>query len=109
MKYYIFLVLAIFFNILTNTFFKLAGISTQARYLTYFVTGLFFGLLNSYFITEAVRRIPLSTAFTIFSGSSILLLTLVSNLFFREVLTPKKLIGIIVVCVGIYLLVQENG
>lgn len=108
MKYYVFLGLAICFNVLTNSFFKLAGISTKDRYLPYFITGLFFGLLNSYFITEAVKRIPLSTAFTVFSASSILLLTLVSNLFFRELLTPKKIIGMLIVCIGIYLLVQEN-
>lgn len=108
MKYYLFLILAIAFNVLTNLFFKLAGISVASRYWPYFLTGLFFGLLNSFFITEAVRRIPLSTAFTVFSASSILLLTLVSNLFFRELLTPKKLIGMLVICFGIYLLVQES-
>ena len=108
MKYYIFLCLSIFFNVLTNTFFKLASLQSKSKYWILFLTGLFFGLLNSYFITEAVKRIPLGLAFTLFSATSILLLTLVSNTYFNESLTTKKLIGIVVVCIGILLLVQEG-
>jgi multidrug transporter EmrE-like cation transporter len=107
MKYYLFLLLSIFFNILTNSFFKLASLQTKSKYWLLFATGLFFGLLNSYFITEAVRKIPLGVAYTLFSSISIILLTLVSNVYFNESITAKKIIGIVVVCIGIFLLVQE--
>jgi multidrug transporter EmrE-like cation transporter len=108
MKYYIFLGLAIFFNVLTNIFFKTASLQDKSKYWLFFGGGLFFGLLNSYFITESIRHIKLSVAYSVFYAMSILLLTLVSVLYFREVLTLKKMIGIVVVCVGIYLLVQES-
>jgi multidrug transporter EmrE-like cation transporter len=108
MKYGIFLSLSILFNVLTNVFFKMASLQSKSKYWLFFATGLFFGLLNSYFITESIRHIKLSVAYTVFYAMSILLLTLISNIYFNETLSTKKLIGIAVVCIGIILLVQEN-
>ncbi len=108
MRYSLFLFLAIFFNVLTNFFFKLASMQERSKYWLLFASGLFFGLLNSYFITESVKGIRLSIAFPVFSATSILFLTMVSNLYFHEPLNSKKIAGIIIVCIGIVLLVQEN-
>ena len=108
MKYYLFLTLSVFFNVLTNTFFNLASKQAKTKYWLLFATGLFFGFLNSFFIIEAMKGIKYSIAYTVFSASSILLITLLANIYFQETMTVKKITGIVLVCVGIVLLVQEN-
>lgn len=55
-------------------------------------------------MSHAVRWIPLATSYAIWSGAGTILITLVAVARFNESLTPGKLIGMVLVVIGIVLI-----
>jgi small multidrug resistance pump len=100
-----FLFLAIIFNTLASTFFKYSSLQKDTNTLSIIllVSGLFFGAINALFYTRSLKTIDLSIAYTIFSAGSIILITMVSLILFKESLTVPKAVGIGIICFGMYL------
>jgi multidrug transporter EmrE-like cation transporter len=66
--------------------------------------GLLLGGVNAVFYTRSLKGISLNIAYPIFSAGSIILVTLISILVFRESITVLKMVGISVITVGVILI-----
>jgi multidrug transporter EmrE-like cation transporter len=96
---------AIVFNSIANGFFK-AGAELQdlsIRKATLIGLGLLIGLANTVCYIKALEKIDLGVAYTVFSAASIILIALISFLFFKEGISLQKAAGLVVVCVGLLL------
>ncbi len=103
MLQYVMLYGSIIFNVLTNVGFNFAAINdaNPVKKWSYFAGGLVFGLLNSYFFMESLKKIPLSTASAIFFSLTIVGLFLAAHFGFGEKITALKLVGAGVIIVGV--------
>lgn len=103
---YLFLFTAIFFNVLTSTFFKFSAVKSGGgnKGTWLFIVGLVFGFLNAHFYTKSLQSINLNVAYPIFSIGSALVLTVLSYLIFKETVTYVKLGGLVLIVVGLYLI-----
>jgi len=101
----VFLVLSIVFNAVANSVFKVASAIPELslRKATLLGLGLFVGLVNTLCFVKALERIDLGTSYTVFSAGSILLITLVSFLYFREGFSAQKVAGLAAICIGLFL------
>ncbi|HEY8402255.1 MAG TPA: multidrug efflux SMR transporter [Cytophagaceae bacterium] len=69
-----------------------------------FVLIIGFYLLSYYFFTLSVKKIELGIAYAIWSGLGTALLTAAGVLFFNDVMTPSRIIAIILIIAGVLLL-----
>ena len=99
----IFLALAVLLNAGSNVFYKYSSLNSQQKILSLILIGLglLLGAANAVFYTRSLKGISLNIAYPIFSAGSIILVTLVSFLIFRESITTLKIIGIGVVAAGV--------
>ena len=102
----LYLIVSILFNAAANGFFKQASTfpSIGRDKLTMMGIGLFLGLLNTICYLKSIETIKLATAYAVFSAGSIILITFLSYLFFRESISTQKAIGLVTLCAGILLL-----
>lgn len=63
--------------------------------------------LSYFFLSKAITRIPLSTAYAAWEGVGLVAITVIGCLLFKESLTVAKLLGISTILLGIFLL--KNG
>ena len=100
------LAVGVVLNTVANAFFKTgAGIQElTVRKGVVIGCGLFLGLLGTLSYIKALEKIDLATAFPIFSAATIVLLALVSLLFFHETISFQKGAGLIVLCIGLALI-----
>lgn len=100
---YIMLYGSIIFNVLTNVGFNLAAINdaNPVKKWAWFAIGLVFGLLNSYFFMESLKKIPLATASAIFFSLTIVGLFLAAHFGFGEKVSLMKFIGTGVIITGV--------
>jgi spermidine export protein MdtJ len=104
----IFLTLAILFNTLAMTLFKFSSLNESAKVLSFILllVGLAMGGVNAVTYTFSLKNIPQSLAYTLFSAGSIILVTILSVILFKETMTMQKIIGMGVICVGIFLVTR---
>lgn len=95
---WIYLFLAIFFEVAGTTSMKLSQGFT--RILPSILIFVFYGLSFTSF-TFALKKIEVSVAYTIWAGLGIALIVGIGVLWFKESITPVKLISIILIILGI--------
>ena len=101
-----YLALAIFFNAAANSLFKFTSAIPEfsVRKGGFLSLALLIGLANTLCFIKSLEKIDLSTSYPIFSGGSIILISLISAILFRETFSAQKLIGVLVLCGGMYLI-----
>lgn len=63
--------------------------------------------LSYFFLSKAIVKIPLSTAYATWEGVGLVAITIIGCLLFKESLSAAKLLGITTILLGIFLL--KNG
>lgn len=98
MKAWIFLVLAILFEVAGTTSMKLSeGFSRLIPSILLFV----FYAASFVAVTFALEKIDISVAYAIWSGVGTALIAIVGILFFRETVTVLKIVSIILIIIGV--------
>ncbi|HUP07140.1 MAG TPA: SMR family transporter [Caldimonas sp.] len=104
---YLQLGLAVAFNVGAYAVFKsIAARQHDALWFSLFAAGLALGAVNTFFFTDAMKEIPLSVAYPLFSGASVALVVLLSAVAFAEKVTAANLAGSAAVVLGIVLLTR---
>jgi len=102
---YAFLCLAVAFNVASYVVYKsIAHKQGGVMWLVVFALGLILGGFNVLFFTKALKDIPLSIAYPVFSGACIFSVVLLSQMIFGEKLSAVNLAGAVVVVIGIALM-----
>lgn len=93
---WIYLALAIIFEVSGTTFMKLSNGFTDLKYA---VLMLFFYILSLSLLSLALKQIEVSVAYAIWSGIGIALIATIGIMFFQESFTIQKIafIGLIIV------------
>ncbi len=101
---YTYLFLSVVFNVVSYLLYK--SISHKQGFFWYalFLSGLTLGMINVLFFTKALKVIPLSIAYPVFSGGCIFLIAVLSHLMFSERISTVNMIGAVVIVVGIALM-----
>jgi len=64
----------------------------------------------SYFLlSKAIQKIPLGVAYAIWEGVGILLITVISNYLFDEIITPAKIFGVGLIVAGLIFINTDEG
>ena len=104
---YIFLSLAVLFNVSAYIIFKSISVKqTNLKWFIIFSMGLIMGAINTYLFTKSLKEINLGIAYPIFSAASITLIMLVSVFVFNEKINPINVIGAFIIILGIVLLTR---
>jgi small multidrug resistance pump len=97
-KAWIFLILAILFEVAGTTSMKLSeGFSRLIPSILLFV----FYAASFVAVTFALEKIDISVAYAVWSGVGTALITIVGILFFRETVTVLKIVSIILIIIGV--------
>jgi small multidrug resistance pump len=97
-KAWIFLILAILFEVAGTTSMKLSeGFSKLIPSILLFV----FYAASFVAVTFALEKIDISVAYAVWSGVGTALITIVGILFFRETVTVLKIVSIILIIIGV--------
>lgn len=98
MKTYLFLFLAIVLETFATSFLK------QSEQFTKLVPSLFtiLGYAGAfYFLSIALRTIPVGIAYAIWSGVGIVLISLIGWLYFKQHLDTAAIIGLVLIVAGV--------
>ncbi|MCB2146519.1 MAG: EamA family transporter [Deltaproteobacteria bacterium] len=102
---YIYLFLSVAFNVVSYLLYKsIANKPGGPLWIAIFAAGLILGGINVLFFTKALKDIPLSIAYPVFSGACIFLMVLLSNALFGERISGIHMVGAAVIVVGIALM-----
>lgn len=102
---YVYLFLAVAFNVVSYLLYKsISDKQGGLLWLVVFGSGLVLGGINVLFFTKALKDIPLSIAYPVFSGACIFFMALLSHLMFGEKMSAVNMVGAAVVVVGIALM-----
>jgi len=97
-KAWIFLILAILFEVAGTTSMKLSeGFSRLIPSILLFV----FYAASFVFVTFALEKIDISIAYAIWSGVGTALISIIGIFFFREAVTVLKIVSIILIIIGV--------
>ena len=104
-KSYLFLAASIVLNAGSYIFYKQSSQNAGRQVLAtlLLVAGLVIGAANATLYTKSLQRISLNTAYPIFSAASLILITIISVLVFGEAISFRKILGIVVLTVGVVL------
>lgn len=98
MKAWLYLILAILFEVAGTTSMKLSeGFSRLLPSILLFV----FYAASFVAVTIALKEIEVSIAYAVWSGLGTALITVIGILFFRETVTTLKIVSIILIIIGI--------
>lgn len=102
----ILLAFAVIFNVAANMVFRHASATPgyPSGKMILIAGGLFLGLINTLCYLKALEKIPLGTAFPVFSAASIVLIAGAAGVVFGETWSAQKIVGLITICVGIVVL-----
>lgn len=98
MPSWLYLLMAIVLEVSGTTCMKLSEGFTRAPF-AWCMFGLY--ALSFTALTFALKQIPLSVAYAIWSGLGTAIIALLGVLIFREAITPFKLIGIVLIIAGV--------
>ncbi|MDE1169899.1 MAG: multidrug efflux SMR transporter [Verrucomicrobium sp.] len=95
---WLFLALAIVFEIGGTTSMKLSDGFKHGKWVASMMV-CYIGCFV--FLTFTVKRMEVSTAYAIWSGVGVALLSLIGYYFFKETMTPVKIGGLLAIIVGV--------
>lgn len=102
---YVFLFLSVAFNVASYLLYKsISDKQDSVFWYAIFTSGLIFGCINVFLFTKALKDIPLSIAYPVFSGGCIFFMVLLSYVIFGEKISAVNMVGAVVVAVGIALM-----
>ncbi|MGL4774607.1 MAG: DMT family transporter [Clostridium sp.] len=97
MNKYIFLLLAIVFEVLGTTSMKLSEGMSNIKYII--LMGIFY-VLSLSMLTLAVKTLAISVAYATWSGIGIAIITVISILLFKESVTFLKILFLLLIIIG---------
>lgn len=103
---WIYLVLAILFEVAGTTSMKLAEGFSKPLYAIPIFT---FYLVSLSFLTLALRYFSVSTVYAVWSGMGIALIALIGAVYFQESLSWAKLVGLALIIAGVVVLNLTGG
>ena len=112
---YLLLIMAIINNSAGNVLIKLSSSAVESGkgfnlYISpIFILGVGFFGLNILFYAKSLRFIPLSSAYPILAGGSFVLTTLAGHIIYGEIASIAKVMGILLITVGIMLLLNSSS
>lgn len=98
MKNFLFLFIAIIFEIIATTALKKSEQFTQLIPSIITIAGYFAAF---YFLSFAIRTIPVGFAYAIWSGVGIVLITTIGAIFFKEIPDLPAIIGLSLIIIGV--------
>ncbi|KRB54379.1 multidrug efflux SMR transporter [Flavobacterium sp. Root186] len=98
MKNFLFLFIAIIFEIIATSALKKSEQFTQLLPSIITIIGYFAAF---YFLSFAIRTIPVGFACAIWSGVGIVLITIIGAIFFKEIPDLPAIIGLSLIIVGV--------
>lgn len=98
MKNFIFLGLAIMFEIIATSALKKSEQFTQLFPSIITIAGYFAAF---YFLSFAIRTIPVGIAYAIWSGVGIVLITIIGAIFFKQIPDLPAIIGLVLIMIGV--------
>jgi len=103
---YVLLTFAVILNSAANILFKHASGMSEWSLLKIglFCLALFLGLGNTLLYIKSLEGLDLGVAYPILSAASILLITGLSVLFFKEAVSMQKMLALATICAGMLLL-----
>ncbi|UUF16114.1 MULTISPECIES: DMT family transporter [Flavobacterium] len=101
MKNFLFLFIAIIFEIIATSALKKSEQFTQLLPSIITVVGYFAAF---YFLSFAIRTIPVGFAYAIWSGVGIVLITIISAVFFKEIPDLPAIIGLSLIIIGVFVI-----
>ncbi|KVV14569.1 multidrug efflux SMR transporter [Flavobacterium sp. TAB 87] len=101
MKNFLFLGIAIICEIIATTALKKSAEFTKLLPTVITIIG-YFGAF--YFLSFAIRTIPVGIAYAIWSGVGIVLITIVGAIFFKQIPDLPAIIGLAFIIVGVIIL-----
>ncbi len=101
MYYWFMLFLAIVTEVASTSFMKMA---TGSHPMVGYTLMALLISISYFFLSQAVRKIPLAIAYTMWEGLGLLLISLMSWHFFNEAFPPGKLIAMAALMTGMVLM-----
>jgi small multidrug resistance pump len=98
MKNFIFLGIAILFEIIATSALKKSEQFTQLIPSIITIVGYFAAF---YFLSFAIRTIPVGIAYAIWSGVGIVLITIIGAVFFKQIPDLPAIIGLALILIGV--------
>lgn len=98
MKNFLFLFIAIIFEIIATSALKKSEQFTQLLPSIITVVGYFAAF---YFLSFAIKTIPVGFAYAIWSGVGIVLITIIGAVFFKEIPDLPAIIGLSLIIIGV--------
>ena len=98
MKNFFFLGIAIIFEIIATSALKKSEQFTQIIPSIITIVGYFAAF---YFLSFAIRTIPVGIAYAIWSGFGIVLITIIGAVFFKQIPDLPAIIGLALIMIGV--------
>jgi small multidrug resistance pump len=98
MKNFFFLGIAIIFEIIATSALKKSEQFTQLIPSIITIVGYFAAF---YFLSFAIRTIPVGIAYAIWSGVGIVLITMIGAIFFKQIPDLPAIIGLALIMIGV--------
>ncbi|MFZ0599165.1 MAG: SMR family transporter [Flavobacterium sp.] len=98
MKNFIFLGIAIIFEIIATSALKKSEEFTRLIPSIITIVGYFAAF---YFLSFAIRTIPVGIAYAIWSGVGIVLITIIGAVFFKQIPDLPAIIGLVLIMAGV--------
>lgn len=98
MKNFLFLMIAIVFEIIATSALKKSAEFTKLIPSIITIIG-YCGAF--YFLSFAIKTIPIGIAYAIWSGVGIVLITIIGVIFFKQMLDLPAIIGLILILIGV--------
>lgn len=98
MKNFFFLGIAILFEIIATSALKKSEQFTQIIPSIITIVGYFAAF---YFLSFAIRTIPVGIAYAIWSGVGIVLITIIGAVFFKQIPDLPAIIGLALIMIGV--------
>ena len=97
---------AVFFNVASYLVYRSIADAIPRIWWPVFAIGLIFGAANTFLCARAIKAVPLSVAYPVFTGASFAVITVAAAFVFHERLPPIHLLGIGLVMTGIVLVTR---
>jgi small multidrug resistance pump len=101
MKNFFFLGIAIIFEIIATSALKKSEQFTQLIPSIVTIVGYFAAF---YFLSFAIRTIPVGIAYAIWSGVGIVLITIIGAVFFKQIPDLPAIIGLALIMIGVVII-----
>ena len=106
MSAYVQLGCAVFFNVASYLVYRSIADAIPRIWWPVFAIGLIFGAANTFLFARAIKAVPLSVAYPVFTGASFAVITVAAAFVFHERLPPIHLLGIGLVMTGLVLVTR---